>query len=91
MLQEIKHKVDKIVNEKLQLLQGDIIGTATLPDLGADNIDLVIMALQFERKFKIEISEKELAATSKNTMNDLYKLIHEKILANTQPPTNEGI
>lgn len=89
MLSEIKHKVKKIVADKLNSDVSELNETVTLDDLGADDVDVIMMCMVIEKAFRIELSVTDVTVTS--TLNDFYNVVLEKITVNTQPPTNEGI
>lgn len=74
---ELRDTADKIVNiivEKLDVNVSAVQVTSTLPDLGADSLDLVEIIMKIEEEFGVEIND-EVVEKLKN-VQDLINYVH---------------
>ncbi len=74
---ELRDTADKIVNiivEQLDVNVSAVQMTSTLPDLGADSLDLVEIIMKIEEEFGVEIND-EVVEKLKN-VQDLINYVH---------------
>ncbi len=57
-MENFKEKFKKLISEKLEVDEADIISEAKfIDDLGADSLDMVELILEFEKEFNISIPD----------------------------------
>ena len=74
---ELKDTADKIVAiivEKLDIGPSAVQMSSTLPDLGADSLDLVEIVMKIEEEFGIEINDE--AVEKLQNVQDLINYVH---------------
>jgi acyl carrier protein len=72
----IAERVRTIVVDQLVVDSDDVIETASfIDDLGADSLDMVEMAIKFEREFGLEITDE--SAESILTVGDAVKFLEK--------------
>ena len=74
-LRDTADKVVAIIVEKLDIEPSTVQMTSTLPDLGADSLDLVEIIMKLEEEFGIEIND-EVVEKFQN-VQDLINYVHE--------------
>ena len=73
---DIAERTRTIVAEQLVVDPDEVVdGASFMEDLGADSLDMVELAFQFEREFGFEISDD--AAESILTVGDAVKFLEE--------------
>jgi acyl carrier protein len=76
---DIAERARTIVVDQLIVDPDDVVDTASfIEDLGADSLDMVELALKFEREFGLEISDD--AAESILTVGDAVKFFEKYAL-----------
>lgn len=77
---KIEDKVKKLIAEKLEVDQEDVIPKASLiDDLGADSLALVEMIMTMEEEFDIEVPDED--AEQLKTVKDAIEYIKKKTQA----------
>jgi acyl carrier protein len=74
-LRDTADKVVAVIVEKLDVEPSTVQMTSTLPDLGADSLDLVEIIMKLEEEFGIEIND-EVVEKFQN-VQDLINYVHE--------------
>ena len=77
-MQNIRGKIDNILNEQLQLSETPKPEDTLKDDLGADSLDIVEILMVIEEEFNIEIPEKDVYAEKKGTVESIYKFVEGK-------------
>lgn len=78
--EEIVKKVRDIIVDKLGVEPSEVTETASFTnDLGADSLDTVELIMEFERVFKIKISDEEGSGIS--TVGDAIEYVQRKLEA----------
>ena len=77
----VAEQVKAIIVEKLGVDAAEVVETASFTnDLGADSLDIVVLVMDFEKEFNIEISDDE-AGDNIQTVGDAIKFIEGKVNA----------
>ncbi|MBS3809307.1 MAG: acyl carrier protein [Desulfobacterales bacterium] len=77
---KIEDKVKKLIAEKLEVDQEDVIPKASLiDDLGADSLALVEMIMTMEEEFDLEVPDED--AEQLKTVKDAIEYIKKKTQA----------
>ena len=80
---EIAERARTILVEQLVVDPDDVVGSANLvEDLGADSVDMVELALRFEREFGFEISDD--AVKSILTVGDAVEFLEQNAVTLSQ-------
>ncbi|WP_185856499.1 acyl carrier protein [Blattabacterium cuenoti] len=59
-MSDIASRVNALIVEKLSVEENEILPTASFTnDLGADSLDIVELIMEFEKEFKISISDEK--------------------------------
>ena len=76
---DIAERARTIVVEQLVVDPDDVVDEASfIDDLGADSLDMIEMALKFEREFGFEISDDAVECIL--TVGDAVKIIEENAM-----------
>jgi len=77
-IEQVAEKVVVAISNQLDVARREVIGSARIAsDLGADSIDLVELAMEFEDEFGIEISDDD--AEKLITVDDVILYIAGKL------------
>jgi len=77
-IEQVAEKVVVAISNQLDVTRREVIGSARIAsDLGADSIDLVELAMEFEDEFGIEISDDD--AEKLITVDDVILYIAGKL------------
>ena len=77
-IEQVAEKVVVAISNQLDVTRREVIGSARIAsDLGADSIDLVELAMEFEDEFDIEISDDD--AEKLITVDDVILYIAGKL------------
>jgi len=80
-MQDIPHKVTKILTDKLGIAESEITPDANfVKDLGIDSLDYAEIVMEFEQTFDIRIPDDD--AEKLQTFGQAVKYIEEKIKKN---------
>lgn len=74
----IEEEVIEIISQQLGADKDQItMGASFINDLGADSLDMVELAMEFEQRFDMEIPDEE--AEKIQTVGDVFKYIKEHV------------
>lgn len=72
-----KERIDQMICEQLCVDADDVKPQANFnEDLGADSLDMVDLAMQFEEEYDIEINDEDTEAIK--TVQDLYDYLEKR-------------
>lgn len=81
ILSKLKSEITSIIAEVAEISEAEITEEAPLQDLGVDSIMALEIVALVEQKYKVEISEEEMAEI--NTVGDiLANLAHRGLVGN---------
>jgi len=73
-LHDTEIKVIDLIASKLAIDKNKVILNATLEDLGADSLEVIVLVMMLEDLFDIQIDDDEIEKLK--TVNDLVTYIH---------------
>lgn len=75
-MESIKEKVFEVIrdiSEKIKIEETDDLQT----DIGLDSLKMVLLLIDIEKKFEIELDESDMNPFDLQTVNDIIKLVEK--------------